>query len=34
MHKIAYYFGFPTSQERIDDAEDFAELYGLNLEDG
>jgi len=31
---IAFYFGFPTSQERIDDAEDFAERYGLNLEDG
>ena len=34
MHKIAYYFGFPTSQERIDDAEEFAERYGLNLEGG
>ena len=34
MHKIAYYFGFPTSQERIDDAEDFAERYGLDLEGG
>ena len=34
MHKIAYYFGYPTSQERIDDVEHFAECYGLNLEDG
>ena len=34
MHKITYYFGFPTSQERIDDAEEFAECYGLNLEGG
>ena len=32
--KIAFYFGFPTSQERIDDAEEFAERYGLNLEGG
>jgi len=31
---IAFYFGFPTSQERIDDAEEFAERYGLNLEGG
>jgi hypothetical protein len=34
MNEIAYYFGFPTSQERIDDAEHFAECYGLNLEGG
>ena len=31
---IAYYFSLPTSQERIDDAEHFAECYGLSLEDG
>ena len=31
---IAFYFGLPTSQERIDDAEEFAERYGLNLEGG
>ena len=34
MNEIAYYFGFPTSQERIDDAEDFAWRYGLDLEGG
>jgi len=34
MNEIAYYFGFPTSQERIDDAEDFAGRYGLDLEGG
>jgi hypothetical protein len=31
---IAFYFGYPTSQERMDDAEDFAERYGLDLESG
>lgn len=31
---IAYYFSLPTSQERIDDTEDFAERYELDLEGG
>ncbi len=31
---IAFYFGYPTSQEWMDDAEDFAERYGLDLEGG
>jgi hypothetical protein len=34
MQRIAYYFGFPTSQERLEDAEDFALRYGLDLEGG
>lgn len=34
MNEIAYYFGYPTSQERIDDAEDCAVRYGLDLEGG